>query len=139
MWHTPFGRSVVPEAQSRGLSEGYSDYFAASILDDPRFGDYIADKAQGERNCATAGLRFPPGLSGNRYVTGAVWASILWSIRAAAGAKCADRLAIESLEFLHRSSTFEEARTALNHADQRLFGGRHRDLIDREFEARLPL
>ena len=45
---------------------------------------------------------------------------------------------VESLDFLGPASTFEEARTALHTVDGRLFGGRHGEAIDAEFDARAP-
>ena len=132
------GRSFVATAESRGLSEGYSDYFAASLLDDPRFGDYVADAEHGARNCSDRGLRFPAGFAGPPHATGAVWAAVLWSIRENVHADIADRLAIESVEFLDATSTFEEGRAALHSADAQLNAGTYQDIIDRAFGAHLP-
>jgi hypothetical protein len=61
---------------------------------------------------------------------------VLWGLRGRAGQADADRLVIESLDFLGPASTFEEARTALHTVDDRLFGGEHREAIDEEFDAR---
>jgi hypothetical protein len=126
----------VEEGESRGLSEGYSDYFAASLLDDPRLGDFVADTDRGSRNCADPGLRFPAGFTGKPHATGTVWAAVLWGIRAVTGAAVTDRLAIESVEYLNRLSTFEEARAALHQADERLHAGAHSGLIDEQFDGR---
>jgi len=132
------GRSFGRDSQSRGLSEGFSDYFAASQLDDPALGPYVFGDPHGARNASDAGLRFPAGFEGEEHDTGAVWATVLWGLRDRAGAAVADRLVIESLEFLGPASTFEEARTALQTADARLFGGEHREAIDEEFDLRAP-
>ena len=130
------GRSLGRDSESRGLSEGFSDYFAASRLGDPALGPYIADDPDGARNASDPGLRFPPGFDGEEHDTGAVWAGVLWGLRGRAGQADADRLVIESLDFLGPASTFEEARTALHTVDDRLFGGEHREAIDQEFDAR---
>jgi len=132
------GRSFGRDSQSRGLSEGFSDYFAASQLDDPALGPYVFGDPHGARNASDAGLRFPPGFEGEEHDTGAVWAAVLWGLRGRAGAAATDRLAIESLEFLGPASTFEEARTALQTADARLFDAAHREAIDEEFGSRAP-
>jgi len=132
------GRAFGRNSESRGLSEGFSDYFAASQLDDPRLGPYIADDPHGARNASDAGLRFPRGFQGEEHDTGAVWAAVLWGLHGRTGAAVADRLVIESLDFLGPTSTFEEARTALHTVDQRLFGSQHGDAIDAEFDARAP-
>ena len=80
------GRSFTRDTEARGLSEGFSDYFAASLLDDPRLGPFIADDPEGARNAADPGLRFPPGFRGEEHDLGAVWAAVLWGLRGRAGA-----------------------------------------------------
>ncbi len=133
----PLGRSMVGDTQARGLSEGFSDYFTASLLDDPRFGDYVADEPHGARNCGDA-LQFPPAFVGEEHVTGAVWASVLWAIRSAIGQAACDRLVVESLDFLDNTSTFEDARTALHAVDVTLNGDANKGVIDQEFDSRAP-
>jgi hypothetical protein len=132
------GRSFSRNTEARGLSEGFSDYFAASLLDDPRLGPFIADDPDGARNASDPGLRFPPGYRGEEHDLGAVWAAVLWGLRGRAGQQVTDRLVVESLDFLGPASTFEEARTALHTVDDRLFGGSHGEAIDAEFDARAP-
>jgi hypothetical protein len=56
--------SDTPSKQARGVGEGYSDYFACSFLDDPRFGDYMMDKPKGARNCAKKNLHVGEDLVG---------------------------------------------------------------------------
>jgi hypothetical protein len=131
-------RAYVETDPARGLSEGYSDYFAASMLDDPRFGDYVTGKPDGQRNCAWDGLRFPDQFSGPPHETGTVWASVLWAIRASIGQAAADHLAIESVNYVDHNSTFENARTALHTADDQLSQGAHAAHIDAAFDPRLP-
>jgi hypothetical protein len=132
------GRAPKRNTESRGLSEGYSDYFAASWLDDPRLGDYVADDPHGARNCADEGLRFPESFAGEEHDTGAVWAAVLWAVRGRAGRDTADRLAVESLEFLDFTSTFTDAREALRSVDEQLFAAANRTAIDEEFDGRAP-
>ena len=125
-------------AESRGLAEGFSDYFAASMLDDPRFADYVTEQRDGARNCA-ATLRFPADFIGGRYVTGAAWASVLWGLRGEIGQADCDRLAMDSISYLSPASTFDEAVVALHTVDDRLFAGKHREAIDEQYAARAPL
>lgn len=132
------GRSYLPNTEARGLSEGFSDYFAASLLDDPRLGDYVAGDPHGVRNCADAGLRFAEGFRGEEHETGGVWAAVLWAARVRLGQELADRLAIESLDFLGNTSTFEDARAALHLVDAILHEDANQHVIDEEFEARMP-
>lgn len=129
-------------ASAKALSEGFADYAAASALDDPRFGDYVLDRPQGARNCADASLRFPEAFDDNdRYDVGAVWAAVLWDIRADVGAAITDSLALHSLYYLTPLSTLEEARAALVKTDRDLFPdadgrGRHEDAINARYDAR---
>ena len=130
------GRAKIRNTESRGLSEGYSDYFAASMLDDPRLGDYVADAPDGARNCSDATLRFSADFTGEEHDTGAVWAAVLWAIRGQVGKETADTLAIESVDFLDSSSSFDDARAALRSVDDRLFDGANRQVIDQEYDGR---
>jgi Fungalysin metallopeptidase (M36) len=132
------GRAKAKNTESRGLSEGYSDYFAASLLDDPRLGDYVLGNPSGARNCSDPGLRFPAGYLGEEHDTGAVWAAVLWAVHQRLGRDTADKLAIEALDFLGSSSTFNDARAALHSVDSKLFGGANKQVIDEEYDGRAP-
>lgn len=130
---------------ARAMSEGYSDYFAASALEDPRVGDYLLNRAEGARDCSNPNLRFPPEYQGQEHKLGEVWASVLWGIRSHCGASVTDKLAAESLYFLQQNAaTFEDGRAALLSADFRMFPdtvpgrGRHADIIEDEFDRRRP-
>ena len=135
--------SATPSAQAKGLGEGYSDYFACSALDDPRFGDYVMNQPNGARNCAKANLA---RLTGNLdqvklYTLGESWANVLWGIRTACGSSVADAIVAESLYFAQGISTAKQGLAALLAADVGLFPtakgkGRHAAVIKREFAAR---
>ena len=103
------------------MSEGYSDYFASTILDDPRIGDWLAPMQA--RDASDAALRFPVGFVGEEHATGAVYAAMLWSLRQRLGPPTMDRIAFESLFFLSPTSSFLEGRAALLAADRLLAGG----------------
>jgi hypothetical protein len=137
------GQTAADGGQAGGLSEGYSDYFACSTLDDPRFGDYALNDPEGARNCARSGLRFPQSFGGEVHATGEVWSSVLWAIRDEIGAADADDLVIASLEFLGPESSFEDGLAALVTADRKVFPagdriGRNEQLITAAFDARRP-
>lgn len=132
------GRAPM-DAPSRGLSEGYSDYFAASILGDPRFGTWVSPPHA--RDASDRNLRFAPGFAGSEHDTGAVWAAMLWEIRARVGPRDSDRIAFESLFLLSPQSTFEDGLAALVAADSQLaaagqIAGSHAAAIQAEFERR---
>jgi hypothetical protein len=132
--------------EARGLAEGYSDFFACSALDDPRFGDYVSDEPDGARRCDRPGLRFPPDYRGREHQTGEVWAGVLWDCRGQLGSDHMNALAIESLTHLTRTSTFEAGFTALRDADVSLHTAAgtqdqiasHAAIIDAAFDSRRP-
>jgi hypothetical protein len=132
------GFGLVKHSESRGLSEGYSDYFAATLLDDPRFGDYVTNQPQGGRNCSDPALRFPMGYRGKEHVTGAAWAAVLWAIRQGLDPTTVDALVLESVEFVGPSSTFDDGLAALYTVDEELHAGANRELIGEAFQRRLP-
>lgn len=130
------GRSNTPNTNARGLSEGFSDYFAAAALEDPRLGDFVSGDPNGARNCSDPDLRFASDHEGEEHDTGAVWAAVLWGIRQHINPADADRIAIGSVDFLGPLSTFDEAVSGLHSADQQLFGGAHQGDIDEEYRKR---
>jgi hypothetical protein len=130
------GRSKTRDSSSRGLGEGFSDYFAAAALEDPRSGDYVMDKPNGHRNCSDSSLHFGPGHAGEEHATGAVWAAVLWGIRQRIDPAAADRIAIGAVNFLGPSSTFDDALAALHTADDQLFAKANETAIDEEYRRR---
>jgi hypothetical protein len=131
--------------QARALDEGFADYAQATSFGDPRFGDWVMDIDNGARNCADPALRFPARLAQRTdpYPIGAVWAAVLWDLRAAVGPGVADAVAFNSLYRLLPTSTLDDGRAALILADLALFPtpdgrGRHLDQIDAAFAGRQP-
>jgi hypothetical protein len=135
--------AAAPKEEAKGVGEGFSDYFACSALDDPRFGDYVTGRPDGARNCAKVGLApvDRPGQVG-RYVVGEAWANVLWEVREQVGPSVADAVAAESLYFAQTLVTVQEALAALHAADAALFPsaapgrGRHADVIPTASAAR---
>jgi hypothetical protein len=133
------GRSVK-DSQARGLSEGYSDYFANSALNDPRMCDWVApDKA---RDSSNPNLRFAPDFTGPEHETGSAWAAVLWGIRRRTGQHDADRIAFESMYLLGPDSTFGDGREALLTVSEELarsgkIDADHADVIDAEWQRRI--
>jgi Zn-dependent metalloprotease len=130
------GRSKTSNTNARGMSEGFSDYFAAAALDDPRLGDYVSGNPEGARNCSDPTLRFAPDHEGEEHDTGAVWAAFLWSVRQRIEPTAADGIVIGSVDFLAPTSTFDEAVSALHSADKQLFAGANEVVIDEEYRRR---
>ncbi|MGH9182527.1 MAG: hypothetical protein ACRDZ9_01680 [Acidimicrobiales bacterium] len=135
--------SDTPAPQALALSEGYSDYFSCSALDDPRFGDYVMWRRDGARNCAKAGIHLAGDLDGvPKYVLGEAWANVLWALRTTVGASVADAVVAESLYFAPTTVSVAEAGAALTAADAALFPagrggkGRHGEVIGRALSER---
>lgn len=137
---------TIPHTQSRAMSEGYSDYFACSMLDNPVMGDYFIGSPAGFRTCDND-LQFPRGFAGEEHDVGQVWAGFLWSLRQhpEVGRSVADALALDSLYFLGPYRSILQGLKAVLAADRRLFPsdagdspGRHEGVIRQLFDARLP-
>lgn len=129
----------------RGLNEGYADYAQASVYDDPRFGDWVQQRADGARRCDRADLRLPAAPADtlrDRYRVGEAWSCLLWDLRRSLGPGVADAIAFHALPYLSPAVDYAAARAALDQADAELFPhrgrGRHRREIDDAFAARMP-
>ena len=135
--------SDTPSQETRGLSEGYSDYFACSRLDRPEFGDYVMQVKAGARNCAKPALKAAGPLGDyEEHDLGEIWANVLWGIRSRLGPSVTDALVMESLYFAQSARSIEAGVGALRMADAALFPdgasgtGRHAAVIDGEYAQR---
>jgi Fungalysin metallopeptidase (M36)/Fungalysin/Thermolysin Propeptide Motif len=137
---------TMPHTQSRAMSEGYSDYFAASTLDNAVMGDYFMNDPAGFRSCQN-NRRFPAGYAGEEHDVGEVWSGFLWSLRQDPdiGRGVTDVLALQSLYFLGPWRTIWQGMEAIALADRRLFPtddvsatGRHEANIRAAFANRIP-
>jgi hypothetical protein len=134
-----------PAQQTKALSEGYSDYFACSAINDPRFGDYVTARPKGARNCSNPGR---PKATGDldkweEHDLGEVWAAVLWELRESLGPSIVDALVAESLYFAQGLHTVEGGKTALLTADAIMFPtangvGRHANAIENTYGKRFP-
>lgn len=126
-------------AQPQALSEGWSDFFAASFTNDQVIGAFTAGRPAGQRTG-------PIGATGvslvnlceagacNRFNDGEIWAGTLWDVRQAliarmgraAGVEYAERLAVEGMRYTPCRPTFQQARDGIILADGALSGGARR-------------
>lgn len=132
---------TLKNAPARGMSEGFADYFAASALDDPRIGDYVASRDEGARRLDRPELSLAAVEGQSEHRQGEVWGGILWGIRSELGASITDLLAVESLNHLGPQAGYDAGLAALHKADRELFpggeeSGRHSDVINAEYSAR---
>jgi Thermolysin metallopeptidase, catalytic domain len=105
---------------SRAMSEGYSDYFAATVLNDPLIGEDFAPSYP--RTCANKN-KFPRSFAGEEHEIGTVWAGLLWGLRQepGVGQEVADALMLLSLSYLGPWRTILQGLDALLQADRVLF------------------
>jgi Zn-dependent metalloprotease len=130
-----------PHDSSRAMSEGFSDYFAATVLNDPIIGEYFVP---GDPRSCENQRKFPRSFVGEEHDVGNVWAGLLWDLRqeAGVGQAVADALMLQSLSFLGPWRTIPQGVEALVQSDRVLFPehnhnkGRHEDVIQEVFKNR---
>ena len=123
------------------MSEGYSDYFAANILDDPAIGDDFMPSYA--RSCANSN-KFARGFVGEEHDVGTVWAGFLWDLREdpKIGRANTELIVLQSLTYLGPWKTILQGLEALIQADRVTFPGAdgqygiHEAQIQAAFKAR---
>lgn len=124
-------------AESGAMAEGYSDYFACSLTNDPAIGEWAVRKMGKPwlRHLEQV-LHYPEDLEGEVHADGRIWGCALWDLRAALGAPVADRLVHESRYFLTKKARFADGLAGCLKADRQLFGGEHESVVREVFAAR---
>ncbi len=106
--HAAVGLSASVDAQS--LSEGFADYFAASLTGDPCVGDWDGTfRPSGCLSDLTEVRHYPSDRTGDPHEDGLLWSGLLWRLREQLGADVADRLATGALYRQHPRSSFADA------------------------------
>ena len=100
------------------LNEGFSDFFTALILENPRLGEASYKKAPFKRTVLNQ-LRFNDR-KGALYFDSGVLSGLLWEVRTQLGVEPAKFLAWETLIRLIPFSNFDEARRELFDVSKRL-------------------
>ena len=120
---------ATPEACA--LHEGYADYFACSLTNDPVIGEYVAQKAgQPYLRNLRQPKTYQDMTGSNVHADGEIWGVTCWKIREALGARVADILLYESLWFLPPNAAFVDACDGITQAETELFGGEHLAELD---------
>ncbi len=103
------------------ISEGFSDFWAASLTDGPCIGDWDATSYSPPclRRTDTDAV-YPTSLNGRPHNDGLIWSATLWDIRHLLGAEAAERLALASFLEQGTRTTFPEAAAGLLVAAERL-------------------
>jgi hypothetical protein len=129
--------------QSGGMGEGWSDWVAAGILDNPVIGAYVTGNATtGARRASMARSPFTLAdvKSGNlvdAHDIGELWAAVLWDARTAIGGPVVCSCVVTGMKMTPCSPTILQARDALLQADAAITGGANRCKLWRVFAARL--
>lgn len=121
--------------EAGALHEGYADYFACSLTNDPKIGEFVVGQLGQEylrdlRNQKT----YEDYTGTDVHADGAIWGSTCWRIQDGLGRRVADLLIYESLWYLPQNATFLDASDAILQADTALFSGEHLEQLERIFE-----
>jgi subtilisin-like proprotein convertase family protein/Zn-dependent metalloprotease len=115
--------------QSGGMGEGWSDFMAASFLNDPVIGAYVTgDATVGVRRASMANSPFTYTDIQNRNLAevhdaGELWAATLWDIRKVLGQTITEQLVVAGMKLTPCSPSMLNARDAIIQADANLNGG----------------
>ena len=133
-------RPEIEGAEGAALHEGYADYFACSITDDPLIGEYAVQKLglKAFRDL-TSNKKYPDDYKEgdeNAHENGEIWGASCWDLRELLGARIADLLVYESLHYLPKTPKFEDAYQGIRQADTALYNGTHLPQIENLFSHR---
>jgi len=130
--------SLSYSGESGAINEGQADYFACSLSNDPKIGEYVVAKMGKEYlRILTATLHYPEDIAGEVHADGRIWGSVLWDLRITLGASVADKIIHNSFYSLKSGSPkFRDGFNALITADNSLFGGANKDKITEVFKNR---
>jgi extracellular elastinolytic metalloproteinase len=134
--------------QSGGMGEGWSDWVAASFLNDPVIGAYVTGNATvGIRRAAMDNSPFTyanikDGTSTEVHNAGEIWAATLWDVRdgvngvGGLGAAITEQLVVSGMKLTPCLPTMLQARDGILQADVNINGGANRCAIFAAFANR---
>jgi len=124
--------------ESGAMNEGQADYFACSLSDDPKLGEYVCAKMNKPYlRILTNSLHYPEDIQGEVHADGKIWGGVLWDLRTALGPKVSDLLIHKSFYYLKPGSPkFIDGMNAILTADKNLFEGKNSDKIREVFKKR---
>ncbi|HOT27512.1 MAG TPA: M36 family metallopeptidase [Candidatus Ozemobacteraceae bacterium] len=125
-------------AESGAMNEGQADYFACTISNDDKVGEYAMNKmGKPYLRILTNNMHYPESIEGEVHADGRIWGAILWDIRNALGAEVADLLIHKSFYYLKAGSPkFIDGANAIFTADKNIFGGKYADKLREVFNKR---
>ncbi|MBF0407248.1 MAG: M36 family metallopeptidase [Candidatus Riflebacteria bacterium] len=125
-------------SEAGAMNEGQADYFACSFSNDPLVGEYVTNKMGKPclRNL-TDNVHYPENITGEVHEDGRIWGCTLWDLRIALGSCTSDILVHKSFFFLKADSPkFIDGMNAILAADQSLFAGANKTVIEEVFKKR---
>jgi len=128
--------------QSGGMGEGWSDFYAASFLNDPVIGAYVTGNASiGIRRASMAASPFTYANMKDGTLTevhdgGEIWAAALWAVRKSLGAEVTEQIVTTGLKLTPCNPSMISARDAIIQADANINGGANRCKLWKAFASR---
>lgn len=125
-------------AESGAMNEGQADYFACTISNDDKVGEYAMNKmGKPYLRILTNTMHYPEAIEGEVHADGRIWGAILWDLRNALGAEIADKLIHKSFYYLKAGSPkFIDGFNAIMTSDKNVFEGKNADKIREVFNKR---
>ena len=121
--------------EAGALHEGYADYFACSLTNDPKIGEFAVAQLGQEYLRDLRNQKTCDDFGGTDvHADGEIWGSTCWKIQETLGRHTADLLIYESLWYLSENATFIDAYEAIIQADTTLFNGEHLEELKQIFE-----
>lgn len=124
--------------ESGAINEGQADYFACSLSNDDKIGEYVVAKLNKPYlRVLTHNLHYPEDIQGEVHADGRIWGGTLWDIRNELGKDIADVVIYNSFYYLKSGSPkFIDAANAIIVADKNIFGGANANRLNEVLKKR---
>lgn len=118
-----------PTNTPSGMNEGFADYFAASLADDPLMGAYALTNVssifsfgppQDLSRDLSVPKRCPDDLTTEFHADGEIVGSAMWAVRELLGAETANALILQALQSFTNETGFDDAAAAIVEAAAKL-------------------
>ncbi|MCP4397812.1 MAG: hypothetical protein GY801_11005 [bacterium] len=127
-------QSVMATPEAGALHEGYADYFACSVTEDPEIGEFVVEPVgEGALRDLRIQRTYDTLSETDVHTDGEVWGATCWKIREALGKSVTDLLMYESLWYLPSNANFVDAAEGILQADTNLFNEQYSGQITEIF------
>ncbi len=131
--------SMPYSAESGAINEAFSDYFACTMTEDSKVGEWAVAKMN--RPCIRDmenKTHYPEDIQNEVHYDSNIYGGGLWDLRKALGATVTDKITHFSRNYLKgiKNQKFTDGVNALVAADKEFFNGANADVIKKTFEAR---